>query len=122
MIVVVDERSLVTSGYSAWFAREGITTTGFSPDDFGDWVATVQESDIMAVEAFLLGECANRNQFPHKIRERCAAPVIAVNETQSLEHTLEPVNTGRTADPLLAMAEPIAHAVMDRPWFGRSAR
>jgi two-component system, OmpR family, flagellar system response regulator FtcR len=94
VIVVVDERSLVTSGYSAWFAREGITTTGFAPDDFGDWVATVQQSDIMAVEAFLLGECANRSQFPHKIRERCSAPVIAVNETQSLENTLELFQAG----------------------------
>jgi DNA-binding response OmpR family regulator len=94
VIVVVDERSLVTSGYSAWFAREGITTTGFAPDDFGDWVSTVQQSDIMAVEAFLIGECANRSQFPHKIRERCSAPVIAVNDTQSLENTLELFQAG----------------------------
>jgi hypothetical protein len=28
--------------------------------------------------------------------------------SHALEHTLEPVNTGRAADPLLAMAEPIA--------------
>jgi len=94
MIVVVDERNLVTSGYSAWFGREGISTTGFSPADFGDWVDTVPQSDILAVEAFLIGECANRNHLPIKIRERCSAPVIAVNETQSLEHTLELFQSG----------------------------
>ncbi|RCS23986.1 DNA-binding response regulator [Phyllobacterium salinisoli] len=94
MIVVVDERNLVTSGYSAWFGREGISTTGFSPADFGDWVDTVAQSDILAVEAFLIGECSNRNHLPIKIRERCSAPVIAVNETQSLEHTLELFQSG----------------------------
>ncbi|WP_420960882.1 flagellar transcriptional regulator FtcR [Brucella sp. IR073] len=94
MIVVVDERNLVTSGYSAWFGREGISTTGFSPDDFGEWVDSVAQSDILAVEAFLIGECANRNHLPPKIRERSPAPVIAVNETQSLEHTLELFQSG----------------------------
>lgn len=89
MIVVVDERNLVTDGYSAWFGREGISTTGFTPADFGEWVETVLDQDILAVEAFLIGECVNRHDLPLKIRERCQAPVIAVNDQQSLEHTLE---------------------------------
>lgn len=94
MIVVVDERNLVTSGYSSWFGREGISTTGFSPADFGEWVDSVATSDILAVEAFLIGECANRNHLPFKIRERSRAPVIAFNETQSLENTLELFQSG----------------------------
>lgn len=94
MIVVVDERDLVTNGYSSWFGREGITTTGFDPKDFGVWVDTVNQGDIQAVEAFLIGECAERSTLPGRIRSRCSAPVIAVNDTQSLEQTLELFQAG----------------------------
>ncbi|ONK24268.1 two-component system response regulator, partial [Bacillus sp. VT-16-64] len=41
MIVVVDDRRMVTRGYSARFAREGMTTTGYAPADFGACVSTV---------------------------------------------------------------------------------
>ncbi|EXU82481.1 hypothetical protein AX23_12870 [Brucella melitensis 548] len=51
MIVVVDDRDMVTEGYSSWFGREGITTTGFTPTDFDEWVESVPEQDIMAIEA-----------------------------------------------------------------------
>ncbi|OYR11606.1 flagellar transcriptional regulator FtcR [Brucella grignonensis] len=94
MIVVVDERNIVTEGYSSWFSREGITTTGFTPDDFNEWVESVPHQDIMAVEAFLIGECEAQNGLPARIRERCKAPVIAVNDRPSLEHTLELFQSG----------------------------
>lgn len=89
MIVVVDDRDMVTEGYSSWFGREGITTTGFTPTDFDEWVESVPEQDIMAIEAFLIGECADQHRLPARIRERCKAPVIAVNDRPSLEHILE---------------------------------
>ncbi|HCH70985.1 MAG TPA: two-component system response regulator, partial [Ochrobactrum sp.] len=84
MIVVVDDRDIVTEGYSSWFGREGITTTGFTPTDFDEWVESVPQQDIMAVEAFLIGECADQHRLPARIRERCKAPVIAVNDRPSL--------------------------------------
>lgn len=94
MIVVVDDRTIVTEGYSSWFQREGITTTGFTPVDFDEWVESVPDHDIRAVEAFLIGECAVQNRLPARIRERCKAPVIAVNDRPSLEHTLELFQSG----------------------------
>ena len=94
MIVFVDERDLVTDGYSAWFQREGISAAGFRPEDFGDWVDTVPDPEMLAVEGFLLGECSNRSHLPRKIRDRSVAPVIALNEQQSLEHTLELFQAG----------------------------
>lgn len=94
MIVVVDEREIVTEGYSSWFGREGITTTGFRPCDFNEWVETVPQHDILAVEAFLIGECTGQNGLPARIRERCKAPVIAVNDRPSLERTLELFQSG----------------------------
>jgi DNA-binding response OmpR family regulator len=94
VIVFVDERNLVTDGYSARFAREGISSAGFNPEDFADWVDTVPDPEILAVEGFLLGEGADRSGWPRKIRDRTAAPVIALNESQSLEHTLELFQAG----------------------------
>ncbi|HWT30533.1 MAG TPA: response regulator transcription factor [Propylenella sp.] len=89
MFIIVDEREIVTDGYASRFSREGVATTGFSPELFRDWVETVQPSDLGAVEAFLLGDCAERAAYPKIIKNRSGAPVIAMSETQSLDATLE---------------------------------
>jgi len=89
MIVIVDERETVQEGYRAWFDREGISATGLSTSDFDNWVKTVSEPDILAVEAFLLGDCHDRHVFPKLIKGRSAAPVIAMNDNKSLEETLD---------------------------------
>ncbi|PWL17310.1 two-component system response regulator [Falsochrobactrum shanghaiense] len=94
MIIVVDDRDIVIEGYTSLFGREGITTTGFTPADFGEWMESVSQQDVMAVEAFLIGECATQNSLPARIRERCKAPVIAVNDRPTLEHTLELFQSG----------------------------
>ena len=56
MIVVVDERELVKDGYTSLFGREGVPSTGFDPKEFGEWVNTASDTDIAAVEAFLIGQ------------------------------------------------------------------
>lgn len=94
MIVVVDERKLVTDGYTALFAREGISATGLMTEDFDEWVETAPKTEMSAVEAILLGECNNRIELPKKIHEYCSAPIIAVTENNSLEQTLELFQAG----------------------------
>ena len=95
MIVIVDERETVLNGYTAWFCREGVSATGLERDDFRQWVNTAPEPDIDAVEAFLLGDFHNREDVPVKIKSRFpAAAVIAMNETKSLNDTLELVRRG----------------------------
>ena len=89
MIVIVDEREAVTEGYRAWFDREGVSATGLGTSDFDNWVKTVSEPDILAVEAFLLGDCRDRHVFPKLIRGRSHAPVIAMNDDRSLGDTLD---------------------------------
>jgi DNA-binding response OmpR family regulator len=89
MIVIVDEREAVMEGYRAWFDREGVSATGLSTTDFDNWVKTVSEPDILAVEAFLLGDCRDRHVFPKLIKGRSTAPVIAMNDNKSLEDTLD---------------------------------
>jgi two-component system, OmpR family, flagellar system response regulator FtcR len=89
MFVIVDEREIVTSGYTSRFKREGVSSTGFCPDEFREWVGSVAEPDLGAIEAFLIGDCKARETYPRMIRERSRAPVIAMNEMHSLEQTLD---------------------------------
>jgi len=89
MFVIVDDREIVKTGYATSFDREGVASTGLRPDEFEEWVSGANKPDLQAVEAFLIGDCSNREAFPRLIRERCVAPVIALNDSPSLEQTLE---------------------------------
>jgi two-component system, OmpR family, flagellar system response regulator FtcR len=94
MIVVVDERELVKEGYTSLFGREGVPSTGFDPKEFGEWVATAADTDIDAVEAFLIGQTGRWLELPRAIRDRTTAPVIAVSDQHSLEATLALFDSG----------------------------
>ncbi|WP_336057478.1 response regulator transcription factor [Nitratireductor sp. CH_MIT9313-5] len=94
MIVVVDERELVTQGYNSLFGREGVATAGFGPGEFGEWVDSAADDDLKAVSAFLLGKCDQAEMPAKRIRERSNAPVIALAEQQSLEDTLRLFEAG----------------------------
>ncbi len=89
MFVIVDDREIVKTGYASSFNREGVASTGLRPDEFEEWVSGVGKCDLQAVEAFLIGDCTKREVFPRMIRERCHVPVIALNDSPSLEQTLE---------------------------------
>jgi len=88
MIVIVDERELVTEGYNSLFDREGIACTGFAPTEFGEWVNSAADTDLKSVRAFLIGDCREGTISPRQIRDRTGAPVIALSEQHSLENTL----------------------------------
>ncbi len=88
MFIIVDERELVTNGYASRFGEEGIASSGFRAHQFRDWVGSAVEGDIAAIEAFLIGECPEREDIPKLIRRRSHAPVIAMNDAPSLEQTL----------------------------------
>ncbi|MGN6549672.1 MAG: winged helix-turn-helix domain-containing protein [Pararhizobium sp.] len=94
MIVVVDERQLVTSGYTSLFGREGVPSAGFDPNEFDEWVHTAADTDIDAVEAFLIGQGEQTIDLPRAIRDRSSAPVIAVSDSPSLETTLALFDSG----------------------------
>lgn len=89
MYIIVDERNLVAGGYASGFDREGVSTAGIDPGEFKDWIDKVSDLDMRAVEAFLIGDCSNRETFPRLIRERTTAPVLCLNDRQSLDETLE---------------------------------
>ena len=88
MIVIVDERDLVTDGYNSLFDREGVATAGFRPAEFEEWVDSAADDDLKAVRAFLIGECDTTTISPRKIKGRSTAPVIALSEQHSLDKIL----------------------------------
>lgn len=90
MFIIVDDREIVTSGYASGFKREGVSSLGLPPREFGDWVSTTPQEELSAVEAFLIGDCEERHHYPRIIRNRVRqAPVLALNEKPCLEQTLE---------------------------------
>jgi DNA-binding response OmpR family regulator len=89
MYIIVDERNIVAGGYASGFDREGVSTAGIDPTEFQEWIGKVSDLDVRAVEAFLIGDCSNRELFPKLIRERSNAPVLCLNDRQSLDETLE---------------------------------
>ncbi|PLP56973.1 two-component system response regulator [Mesorhizobium loti] len=94
MIVIVDERELVTDGYSSMFDREGVASAGFAPSEFDAWVSSAAEDDLKSVRAFLIGDCREGAVSPRQIRDRCGAPVIALSDHNSLENTLRLFESG----------------------------
>ena len=88
MLVMVDDRQLVTDGYATGFKSEGMSTAGFAPEDFSAWLNGAPDQEILAIEGFLLGDSDNRLACAKLIRGRSRAPIIAMNDTQSLDQTL----------------------------------
>lgn len=89
MIVIVDDRNLVTDAFRSSFDREGISAAGFSGGDFEGWVETAASDDVMAINAFLIGQCSRPDVIARVIKRRTAAAVIAMKDHKTLASTLE---------------------------------
>ncbi len=89
MIIIVDDRSIVTEAYSSSFGREGVPATGFSSGEFEGWVGGAADEDVGAINAFLIGECSHSEGVAAIIKRRSAAAVIAMRDQKTLLGTLE---------------------------------
>lgn len=89
MIVVLDDRQGVADAFIAMLHREGVAATGLCAKELGGWITGVAASDLAAVEAFLVGECAGRAGLCKLIAGHSRAVIIAACEARSLEETLE---------------------------------
>ncbi|ADZ72267.1 response regulator transcription factor [Polymorphum gilvum] len=90
MFVIVDDREIVTSGYTSGFEREGFACMALLPSELAEWINAASEDDLASVEAVLLGDCEERPGFPPIIRTRCGqTPIIALEEKPCLEQTLD---------------------------------
>ncbi len=88
MLVMVDERELVIAGYHQGFESEGIALSGFSSTEFLSWIENAPEHEVAAIEGFLIGQVERRNECARALCLRSQAPVIALNDANSLDLTL----------------------------------
>lgn len=89
MIVIVDDRTLVSDTYKVSFGREGVSTSGFSWSDFEGWIYSAADEEFEAVEAFLISDCDDLKGLAQLIKNRSTAAIIAMKEHKSLASTLE---------------------------------
>lgn len=89
MFILIEGRAQVVDVFAAQFAREGFAMKGFHPSDFGDWLSGATKSELAALEGILIGESPDRVACARAIRDRCGAPIIALNDVASLEQTLD---------------------------------
>ena len=88
MYIIIEDRDTVAGGYAIGFDREGVSSAGIVATEFRDWIDKVSDTDIHAIEAFVIGDCGDRGKLSKLIRERTSAPVLCLNERQSLDDTL----------------------------------
>ena len=94
MYIIVDDRESVANSYVGGLVREGVSSIGFSSGEFWDWLQSASESDLAAVDGFLLGDCDARGSLPRAMRKRSSAPIIAVSGQKMLKNTLELFESG----------------------------
>ena len=88
VIIIVEDREGVGIAIASAFDREGIAAACLRFSQFIEWIETVSDDDIGAVEAFLLAESDERIAMPRRIRARSQAPILALNEQKALSETL----------------------------------
>ncbi|SFV15653.1 DNA-binding response regulator, OmpR family, contains REC and winged-helix (wHTH) domain [Methylobacterium sp. 174MFSha1.1] len=88
MYIVVDERESVAAQVVAGFSVEGVAARGLDVRDVRTWIDATPVQDLAAVQGFVIGDCADRTAFTAALRSLSGAPIIALNETRSLEQTL----------------------------------
>lgn len=94
MIVVVDERTDVSDAYRNSIGREGYSVASFSPPEFVSWFNALSEPDLNAVDAFVLGDFADRTQITRNLKRRVHVPTIALNDVAALDVTLRLFEAG----------------------------
>lgn len=85
MIIFIEDRQLVVDGYKNRFEKAGETLVRLSARDLIDWIETIDQSELAAVEAILVGESEHSEDAIQAIRKKLDVPVVALLESRSLE-------------------------------------
>ena len=74
MYIIVDDRNMVAGGYANGFDREGVSSAGIEASEFREWIGKISDTDMNAVEAFVIGDCNEREALSRLIRSGRAHP------------------------------------------------
>lgn len=100
MIIFLEERNLVVTGYKDRFAKAGETLIRMQSEEFEEWSATADSRELSSVEAFIIGECDNPETQISRIRRMTDSPIIVLIDNRSLEHVVRFFGCG--ADDVVA--------------------
>jgi len=107
--IVIDSRDVVANGYKSGFEREGLACTTFSGADFPEWLQSLSDADLSAVQAIIVGETGERLEIPGIVRGRARTPIIALKEERGLDETLALFNVG--VDDVVKKPAPVRELV-----------
>lgn len=109
MYIVIDTREVVAQGYKSGFQREGLACTTFCGPEFSDWLQSLSDDDVSAIQAVILGEAKDRLAIPSLVRGRGKTPIIALKEDRGLDETLALFNVG--VDDVVKKPAPVRELV-----------
>ncbi len=89
MLLLVDCRETVLASYAIAFQKEGMAVMGHIPDECRLWLASALPGEVLAIEAFVVGDCPGEISLPSMIRRKSSAPIIALTDNRKLERTLQ---------------------------------
>ena len=85
MIIFVENRQLVVDGYKRRLSQAGECLMQVTGGDLVDWLMSIGNAEISAIEAVLIGECDDAIKVVGAIRSRLDCPVLAMLDNRSLE-------------------------------------
>lgn len=89
MIVIVDERELVLSGFSSQFRNIGFPGAGFNAEKFASWIEIASTEETDSIAACLVSSDVIDRFSVSDLKAQINAPVIALLDQASLETTLK---------------------------------
>ena len=87
--IVVDDRQSVAAQYVTDFTEQGVTARSLGAGDVESWLDRASGYGRDAIEGFVIGDFPQRIAFTAALRGLSRAPIIALNESRSLEQTLD---------------------------------
>jgi two-component system, OmpR family, flagellar system response regulator FtcR len=86
MYIIIDDRNIVAGGYATGFDREGVSSAGIESSEFREWIGKISDMDMSAVEAFLIGDCSEREALSRFASGRTRRFFASTSATRSTIH------------------------------------
>ncbi len=94
MIVIIDDRQIVTEGYKGLFRREGFCCVGFGAEEFRIWASGASNEEMTGIEAVLVAE-NNAECIDAELAKKIGpSPRLALADNGNLETTLRLFSRG----------------------------
>lgn len=88
MIVVLEASEAAAAAQVRCFEREGIAALAVAPEDFEEWFSGLVDSEIAAIELFLVGINEHIDRIVRVIKFRPSGAVMAIGNVRKLDETL----------------------------------